>query len=160
MITEKYKIFIEKASTNLIGSYEEVTNKKYNPNDLNSIIDVVNFLNGNVMYVNGLFSKYKTDEVLLSKEDGFTIIIDKKYRENQIEDTELSIKKIIFRMIWMYINEYLEKKGNIVSNEVLYPQNHYLNLQELLSFIEENNKEIKLNEDDRDKTIEKTLKKK
>lgn len=139
MITEKYKSFIEKASTNLIGFYEEFTKKKYNSNDLNSIIDVVSFLNGNVIYIDGLFSKYKTDEVLLSKEDGFTIIIDKEYRKTQIEDTELSIKKIIFRMIWMYINEYLEKSGNIVSNEVLYPRNHYLNLQELISFTEENN---------------------
>lgn len=139
MITEKYKSFIEKASTNLIGFYEEFTNKKYNSNDLNSIIDVVSFLNGNVIYIDGLFSKYKTDEVLLSKEDGFTIIIDKEYRKTQIEDTELSIKKIIFRMIWMYINEYLEKSGNIVSNKILYPQNHCINTQELLSFIEENN---------------------
>lgn len=35
MLTDKYKNFIEKTSTNLINSYEKTTNKKYNPNDLN-----------------------------------------------------------------------------------------------------------------------------
>lgn len=140
MLTDKYKSFIEKTSTNLISSYEKATNKKYNPNDLNSIIDVIHFLNGDLIYVNNLYSKHKTDELLLIRsENSFLIIIDKEHIEKKHIDAELDIKKICFRMLWMYINEYLDKKGKMVPNEIIYPQNHFINLQKLLNGIKKNN---------------------
>ena len=152
MLTNKTRNFIEKTVFNLIIDYEKATGKKYNPNDLESILDIVNFFNGNVIYLNDLYSKYETDEILLSKKDGFTIIIDKEYRETQIEDTELSIKKIIFRMIWMYIEEYISDKNNINTNKILYPTQCNIKIEDLNNMIKTQNNQIKefkkINKDD------------
>ena len=146
MLTDKYKSFIEKTSINLISSYEKATNKKYNPNDLNSIIDVIQFLNGDLIYVNDLYSKYKTDELLLTQSgNSFLIIIDKEHIEKKHIDAELDIKKSCFRMLWMYINEHIDNIGeehDIIPNKIIYPQNDYISLQGILNIIKENNVQI------------------
>lgn len=89
--------------------------------------------------------------LLTQNENSFLIIIDREYIEKQHGDVEQDIKKICFRMLWMYINEYIdniEKEHVIIPNKIIYPQNDYISLQGILNIVKESNvqiqKELKL----------------
>lgn len=72
--------------------------------------------------------------LLTQNENIFLIIVDKEYIEKQYGDTGLDIKKICFKMLWMYINEYIDKKDNIVADKIISPQNCCINSKELLFY--------------------------
>ena len=135
MLKDKDRNFIEKTASKLITDYEKTTGKKYKPNDLESTVGIVDFLGGEVVYLDNIYSKYGTDEILLSLKDGFLIIIDKEYREQQIENTETSINKIIFRMVWKYLEEYIKEDSNVNNTKVLYPLDKNISEKELLEMI-------------------------
>jgi len=79
MLTDATTSFIEKIAFNLIVEYESATGKKYDSRDIDCILDVLHFLNGDIIFVDNLYSNYGEDEILLSKnETEFIIITDKK----------------------------------------------------------------------------------
>ena len=67
----------------MISRYEKNTGKKYNPKDINSCIDIINSLGGNVVYVNDLHTKYNMQKLLISENNNeFAIALDREYVEN------------------------------------------------------------------------------
>lgn len=135
----KTRVFIEDVADSQIKLYEKKTGKKYNPKDINSCIDFVNFVGGKVIYVNYLRTKYNIKEMLISEDNNqFTIVLDKEYVEDNARIPERDLKQTIFRMVWFWYKENLRKDWNVESNKILYPKQSEVNVNELVDFIEKN----------------------
>lgn len=135
----KTRAFIEDVADDLISRYEKNTGKKYNPKDINSCIDIINFIGGNVVYVNDLHTKYNMQELLISENNNeFTIALDREYVEDNTKISKRDLKDMVFRMVWFWIKENLRKDWNIESNRILYPKQSEVNVNELKDFIEKN----------------------
>ena len=131
--------FIEDVADDLISRYEENTGKKYNPKDINSCVDIINFIGGNVVYVNNLHTKYDIEELLISEENNeFTIILDRRYVEDNAKIPVRDLKDIMFRMVWFWFKENLKNDWSIESNKILYPKKSEVIVNELEDFIEKN----------------------
>lgn len=139
MLTEKRKDFIESFSKKSINAYEDGTGKKYIPNDINSVVDYINFFNGKVIYVK-FNEQYNMDGACITKEDdSFIILIDEKYLK---ENKKVDIIKLIFRMFYIYSDNRL--RNGIEPNKLIYPQNHFLFHYEIAEgLIEKNNTKVK-----------------
>lgn len=135
----KTRAFIEDVADDLISRYEKNTGKKYNPKDINSCIDIINFLGGNVVYVNDLHTKYNMQELLISENNNeFTIALNREYVEGNTKISKKDLKDMVFKMVWFWIKENLRKDWNIESNRILYPKQSEVNVNELKDFIEKN----------------------
>lgn len=135
----KTRAFIEDVADDLISRYEKNTGKKYNPKDINSCIDIINFLGGNIVYVNDLNAKYNVQELLISENNNeFTIALDREYVEGNTKISKKDLKDMVFKMVWFWIKENLRKDWNIESNRILYPKQSEVNVNELKDFIEKN----------------------
>ena len=135
MLTEKYKDFINNTVNKLIECYEESTGKKYNPNDINSIEEIVNFLNGKIVYVNDLFMNYGINEIVLSKENNeFIIAVDSKV----LKKSYLETKKSILKMLYMYINNQIDSDGIIPNCTIIYPNENEHLYQDIMNYINKN----------------------
>lgn len=130
--------FMEKISKNLIYYYELYTGKKYNNTDINSIKDVVNFLNGEVIYLN-IKEKYNIDKMIYLKEnDNFVIIIDKSLLNKKFISNQ---KEIILDMMWKFIQTNIH--FDLYANSLIYPENSDINEIEINYLLNKNNKTYK-----------------
>lgn len=121
MLTEKRKDFIENFAKKAIETYEETTEKKYISNDINSVVDFINFFNGKVTYIE-FNEQYNTDVAcIIQEDDSFIILIDEKYLN---ENKKADVIKLIFKMFWMYSEKRL--RNDIKANKLIYPQNNFL----------------------------------
>lgn len=135
----KTRTFIEDVADGQIKLYEEKTGKKYNPKDINSCIDFVNFVGGKVVYVKDLYINYNIKEMLISEDNNqFTIVLDKEYVEDNARIPERDLKQTIFRMVWFWYKENLRKDWNVESNKILYPKQSSINVDEIVYLIENN----------------------
>lgn len=129
--------FMEKISKNLIYYYELYTGKKYNNTDINSIKDVVNFLNGEVLYVD-IKDEYKVDKMLYLKEnDNFVIIIDKSLLKKKFISNQ---KEIILDMMWKFIQTNIH--FDLYANALIYPENSDINEIEINYLLNKTYKKI------------------
>ena len=127
--------FIEKTVADLIKSYEKSTGKIYNPLSVKSITDVVNFLNGKIVYSN-LKEKFDIIEMLyLEDEDKFTIILDESTKKEGLFET--GCRKNILRMLWMYIDFHISD-NKWLDNTIIYPENSNINENEIRELLKKN----------------------
>lgn len=127
--------FIEKTVADLIKSYQKSTGKIYNPLSVKSITDVVNFLNGEIVYSN-LKEKFDIIEILyLEDEDKFTIILDESTKKEGLFET--GCRKNILRMLWMYI-DFRISDNKWLDNTIIYPENNNINKDEIRELLNKN----------------------
>ena len=125
--------FMEKVSKNLIYYYELYTGKKYNNTDINSIKDVVNFLNGEVLFLD-IKDEYKVDKMLYLKEnDNFVIIIDKSLLNKKFIGNQ---KEIILDMMWKFIQTNIH--FDLYANSLIYPKNSNIDENEIRELLDKN----------------------
>ena len=125
--------FIEKVSKNLIKNYELFSGRKYKNEDINSIKDIVQFLEGEVIYLD-IKEKYNINKMIYLKEnDKFVIIIDKSFKNNKMIAEE---KEIILDMMWKYLQSCIH--FNLYANTLIYPENSNIDENEIKKLIDKN----------------------
>ena len=125
--------FIEKVSKRLIKNYESLSGKKYKNEDTNSIKDVVQFLEGEIIY-SDIKEKYNINKMIYLKEnDKFVIIIDKSFKNNKMIAEE---KEIILDMMWKYLQSCIH--FNLHANTLIYPENSNIDENEIRELLDKN----------------------
>lgn len=125
--------FIEKVSKRLIKNYESFSGKEYKNEDINSIKEVVQFLKGEVIYLD-IKEKYNIDKMLYLKEnDKFVIVIDKSFVNNKLISEE---KEIILDMMWKYLQSNIH--FNLYANTLIYPENSNIDENEIRELLDKN----------------------
>ena len=125
--------FIEKVSKNLIKNYELFSGRKYKNEDINSIKDIVQFLEGEVIYLD-IKEKYNINKMIYLKEnDKFVIIIDKSFKNNKMIAEE---KEIILDMMWKYLQSCIH--FNLYANTLIYPENSNIDENEIRELLDKN----------------------
>ena len=145
-LPDKTANFIETTARNLIKTYEDATGKTYDYKNVSCIEDVANFLGAKIIYLNNMYSKYNTEEMLISNDKpSFTIIIDKEYKKNRYTEDNInfseSLRSSILRMVWMYFEARFGNYAN--DNTLLYPANSNIELEEIYDMIKEQEKNPK-----------------
>lgn len=127
--------FIEKTAVDLIKSYQNSTGKIYNPLSVKSITDVVDFLNGKIVYSN-IKEKFDIIEMLyLENENKFAIILDENIKNKGLFET--GCRKNILRMLWMYI-EFRVSNNSWLDNTIIYPENSNIKENEIKDLFDKN----------------------
>lgn len=127
--------FIEKTAVDLIKSYQNSTGKIYNPLSVKSITDVVDFLNGKIVYSN-IKEKFDIIEMLyLENENKFAIILDENIKNKGLFET--GCRKNILRMLWMYI-EFRVSNNSWLDNAIIYPENSNIKENEIKDLFDKN----------------------
>ena len=125
--------FIEKVSKNLIKNYELFSGRKYKNEDINSIKDIVQFLEGEVIYLD-IKEKYNINKMIYLKEnDKFVIIIDKSFKNNKMIAEE---KEIILDMMWKYLQSRIH--FNLYANTLIYPENSNIDENVIRELLDKN----------------------
>lgn len=127
--------FIEKTAADLIKSYQDSTGKIYNYLSVKSVTDVVDFLNGKIIFSN-IKEKFDIIEMLyLENENKFTIILDESTKNKGLFKN--GCRENILRMLWMYI-DYRISNNNWLDNTVIYPENSNIDENEIRELLDKN----------------------
>jgi len=136
MLNENLIQFINQTSKKLIKEYELRNNVKYDTQDFDCIVDIVNSLNGEIKYVKDSYEKLASYIICIGNNDAFTIILDDKLNQNK----DLEERELFFILIGMYLSKITQNE--IKSEEIIYPIDKNVNIDNILKVIDENNSKV------------------
>lgn len=140
MVSQLQVHYLDDIADKLISYYEKQTNKKFNTRDLDSCIEFIKWLNGDVVFCSMLNDRYGINGAVVNKsDDSFVVFVDQSSFKSNI-DIEKNVINIIYRMLWFHIRTWVTEKNmsdeEKQTNRLVYPKMDGLTVDELLALPE------------------------